>query len=77
MPPEVREAVDEARRSRAGVYLTFTVQQEAEVRATFEQSDQVDAFVLAAEESERYLETGELPERVERWLDSYDSRRAT
>jgi hypothetical protein len=29
---------------------------------------------LTAEETRRYIETGELPERVERWLDSYDSR---
>jgi hypothetical protein len=32
---------------------------------------------MTAEETEHYLETGELPERVERWLDSYDSRHAT
>jgi hypothetical protein len=32
---------------------------------------------LSPEENEHYLETGELPERVERWLDSYDARRGT
>ncbi len=32
---------------------------------------------LSAEETRRYLDTGELPERIERWLDSYDSSRAT
>jgi hypothetical protein len=32
---------------------------------------------LSAEETRRYIETGELPERLERWLDSYDSRHAT
>jgi hypothetical protein len=32
---------------------------------------------LSAEETRRYIETGELQERVELWLDSYDSRHAT
>jgi hypothetical protein len=32
---------------------------------------------LSPTETEHYLETGELPERVERWLDSYDSRPST
>jgi hypothetical protein len=32
---------------------------------------------LTPGETEHYLQTGELPERVERWLDSYDSRRRT
>jgi hypothetical protein len=32
---------------------------------------------LSAEETRRYIETGELPERVERGLDSSDSRHAT
>lgn len=32
---------------------------------------------MTAEETERYLETGLLPERVQRWLAEYDSRRAS
>jgi hypothetical protein len=32
---------------------------------------------MSREETERYLETGELPERVQRWLASNDSHDAT
>jgi hypothetical protein len=32
---------------------------------------------LTPGETEQYLQTGELPERVERWLESYDSRPRT
>ena len=32
---------------------------------------------LTPQETDHYLETGELPERVEHWLDSYDSRPGT
>jgi hypothetical protein len=76
MPPEVAAAIEEAQRSNAGVYLAFTAEQEAELRQRFDASEP-DVFILGPQESGRYLDTGELPERVERWLDSYDSRRAT
>ncbi len=32
---------------------------------------------LTPGDTEHYLKTGELPERVERWFDSYDSRPRT
>jgi hypothetical protein len=32
---------------------------------------------MSSEEVHHYLDTGELPERVQRWLDSYDSRHGT
>ena len=50
-------------------------------RATLEAgADEADdgAFVdLTHDETEHYLQTGELPERVERCLDSHDSRPRT
>jgi hypothetical protein len=52
-----------------------------EVRAALEagidEAERGEFADLTAEETEHYLQTGELPERVERWLDSYDSRRGT
>ena len=52
-----------------------------EVRATLEagidEAERGEFADLTAEETEHYLQTGELPERVERWLDSYDSRQGT
>jgi len=52
-----------------------------EARATLEAgADEADhgAFVdLVPDETEHYLQTGELPERVERCLDSYDLRPRT
>jgi hypothetical protein len=47
------------------------------VREGVEQALRGDIADLTAEETERYLETGQLPERVQRWLDEYDSRHAT
>jgi len=47
---------------------------QASIDAGVEAAERGDFADLTPEESERYLETGELPERVERWLDSYDSR---
>jgi len=76
MSPEVLAAVHEAERSNAGVYLARTPEQEAELNKRFNTGGP-DVFILAPEESERYLDTGELPDRVERWLDSYDCQRAT
>jgi hypothetical protein len=49
----------------------------AEVRAGIEEAMRGEFVDLSAEETRRYIETGELPERVERWLASYDSRHAT
>jgi len=50
---------------------------EANVRAGVEQSERGEFADMTPDEVERYLETGELPEHVERWLDSYDSPPAT
>jgi hypothetical protein len=49
----------------------------ADVRAGIEEAMRGEFVDLSAEESWRYIETGELPERVERWLDAYDSRHGT
>jgi hypothetical protein len=46
------------------------------VREGVEQAARGDLADMTAEETERYLETGHLPERVQRWLDEYESRRA-
>jgi hypothetical protein len=40
---------------------------EAEVRDALEAAERGETMALTAEETERYLETGELPERIERW----------
>jgi hypothetical protein len=47
------------------------------VREGIDQADRGEFADLTPEETERYLETGALPERVERWIDAYDSRRST
>jgi hypothetical protein len=47
------------------------------VREGIEEALRGEFADMTVEETERYLETGELPERVEHWLDSYDSRRDT
>jgi hypothetical protein len=60
-PVEAKLPPDVARRVRASV--------EGAMRGEF-----VD---MSPEETRRYVETGELPERVERWLDSFDSGRTT
>ncbi len=43
------------------------------LRAGLEEAKRGEFADMSPEETEHYLETGELPERVERWLDSYDS----
>ncbi len=50
---------------------------EAHVLEGIAQADRGEFADLTPEETERYLETGELPERVERCIDAYDSRRST
>ncbi len=50
---------------------------EASVRIGVEQAARGEFADMTPEETERYLETGELPGRVERWLESYDSRSVT
>jgi hypothetical protein len=50
---------------------------EASVRIGAEQAERGEFATMTPEETERYLETGELPEHVERWLESYDSRSVT
>ena len=47
------------------------------VRQGIEQARRGEFVDLSDVELRRYLETGELPERVAHWLDSYDSLRAT
>jgi hypothetical protein len=46
------------------------------VREGFAEAERGEFVDLSREETEHYIETGELPERVQRWLDSSDSRRA-
>jgi hypothetical protein len=60
-PVEAKLSPDNARRVRAGIEAA-------------ERGDFVD---LSDVEMRPYLETGELPERVERCIDEYDSRRRT
>lgn len=48
-----------------------------QVREGFAEAERGDFVELSADETNHYIETGELPERVERWLDSSDSRPAT
>ena len=76
LDPDVRAGVEELRRGPGGVYLARTAEQEAELLARFG-AHQPDVFILSPEESERCLETGEMPERVERWLDSYEPHDAS
>jgi hypothetical protein len=45
---------------------------EAQVRAGIEASLRDDAMALTADEAEHYYDTGELPERVERWAGSLE-----
>jgi hypothetical protein len=49
----------------------------ANIEAGLDDADRGELADLTADETEHYLETGELPERVERWLDSYDTRPRT
>ncbi len=46
---------------------------EGDVRAGIEAALRGETITLTREEAERYYETGELPERVERWAASSDS----
>ena len=46
------------------------------VREGVEQALRGDVADMTAQEAEQYLETGLLPEHVQRWLAEYDSRRA-
>jgi hypothetical protein len=72
----VRAGIEELKRGSEGVYLARTAEQEAELRSRLG-SDLPGVFILSPEESERCLEKGEMPERVERWLDSYEPRDAS
>ena len=49
----------------------------ASLNAGVEEAERGEFADLTPVETEHYLKTGELPERVERWLDSYDSRPRT
>jgi hypothetical protein len=46
---------------------------EREVRIGIEQAERGEVVEMSQREFERFLEADELPERVKRWLDSYDS----
>jgi hypothetical protein len=47
------------------------------VREGIEQAEQGEFADLTPDETLRYLETGALPERTERWLDAHDSTDVT
>ena len=47
------------------------------VREGVEEALRGEVADMTPEETERYFETGQLPERVQVWLDAYDSRHAT
>jgi len=55
--------------SRGRIVVTAAQGSKRTARASLSAGQQSDVFVLAADESEHYLETGELPERAEHWLD--------
>jgi hypothetical protein len=46
------------------------------VREGFAEAERGEFADLSAEETQQYVETGELPARVQSWLDSSASRRA-
>ena len=49
-------------------------------QAVLEGSEQLargECAELSREETAHYIKTGRLPERIERWLDDYERRRAT
>jgi hypothetical protein len=50
---------------------------ERHLREAIECSDRHGHADMSAEETDLYLETGELPERVKTWAASCDSRRVT
>jgi hypothetical protein len=50
---------------------------EVDVRAGIEQAARGEFADMSPEEKQIYLETGALPERVSRWLESYSSRNGT
>jgi hypothetical protein len=52
------------------------VQLPPNVREGMEEALRGEVADMSREEAERYLETGELPERVQRWLGSNDSHDA-
>ncbi len=47
------------------------------VREGIEQAERGEFADLTIEETRHYVETGELPARIERWLDSHDSTDVT
>jgi hypothetical protein len=47
------------------------------VREGIEQAERGEFADLTVEETRRYIETGELPERTERWLDFHASTDVT
>lgn len=72
MTPRSRPA-----RSAEPVEVTLPPEVAKEVLAGVEEANRGEFADLTREETQHYIETGELPERVERWLDSYDSRDGT
>ena len=56
---------------------SLTPETRATLNAGVEEAARAEFADLTSSETEHYLKTGELPERVERWLDSYDSRPRT
>jgi hypothetical protein len=62
--------------TRSASPVKLSPETEADVRAGCEQAARREFADLSPEESDHYLETGELPERVRRWVDSYGTRSA-
>jgi hypothetical protein len=55
----------------------LTPEARATIDAGVDEADRDEFAALTPDETDHYLQTAELPERVERWLDSYDSRPRT
>jgi hypothetical protein len=62
---------------RSVAWESLTPEARASLNAGVEEAERAQFADLTPGETEHYLKTGELPERVERWLGSYDSRPRT
>ena len=59
-----------AKKGAPSVHAKLPADVEAKVRAAILSAEGGETMALTAEEAEHYYETGELPERIERWAAS-------
>jgi len=60
-----------------GAWDSVTPEARRTLNAGIDEAEHAEFADMTPYETEHYLRTGELPERVERWLGSYDSRPRT